>query len=314
MRSRKSLDSEEGPNSSFVNALARGLDILSSFRRGETSLGNKDFSERTGLSKSTVSRLTYTLHKTGYLAYDPLTSRYSLAPPVLSLGFSCLSGMSVLTLAKPKIEALANEVGAPVAIGGRDRLSMVYLECAKGSNAVILAIDVGVHLKLATSALGRAYIAALQDKQREEIFAALAVHEGESWPELRRGIEEFDRVLSQTRLLPVAAGLETGCECHCRALCAGRRRSDPGFQLRRSDTDHERRPHPQRGWAEAGRSGERDQPNHPLTAVPWAGNGAHPGRGRAVPDRLPSATPDQRPSFSANTSSVCWPTRGGGRS
>lgn len=191
MRSRKSLDSEEGPNSSFVNALARGLDILSSFRRGETSLGNKDFSERTGLSKSTVSRLTYTLHKTGYLAYDPLTSRYSLAPPVLSLGFSCLSGMSVLTLAKPKIEALANEVGAPVAIGGRDRLSMVYLECAKGSNAVILAIDVGVHLKLATSALGRAYIAALQDKQREEIFAALAVHEGESWPELRRGIEEL---------------------------------------------------------------------------------------------------------------------------
>ncbi|KFI26835.1 IclR family transcriptional regulator [Paenirhodobacter enshiensis] len=189
MRPRKSLDSEEGPNSAFVSALARGLDILGAFRRGESSLGNKDLAERTGLSKSTVSRLTYTLQRTGHLSYDPLTSRYSLAPPVLSLGFSCLSGMSVLALARPKIEALANEIGAPVAIAGRDRTSMVYLECAKGSNAVILAIEVGVHIKLATSALGRAYIAAQSERQREEIFAALADHEAERWPEIRQGID-----------------------------------------------------------------------------------------------------------------------------
>ncbi len=193
MRSRKSLD-EDGPNSAFVSALARGLDILSAFRRGESSLGNKDLAERTGLSKSTVSRLTYTLQKTGHLSYDQTTSRYSLAPPVLSLGFSCLSGMSVLALAKPKIEALANDIGAPVAIAGRDRTSMVYLECAKGSNAVVLAIDVGVHIKLATSALGRAYMAVLPDRQREEIFESLAEHEGERWPELRDALErEIDR-------------------------------------------------------------------------------------------------------------------------
>lgn len=191
MRPRKPVvGNDDDQGSAFVTALGRGLDILAAFRRGEASLGNKDLAERTRLSKSTVSRLTYTLNRKGYLSYDPTTSRYSLAPPVLSLGFSCLSGMSVLTLAQPGLEALANEIGAPVAITGRDRLSMVYLAFARSSNAVILAIDVGAHIKLATSAVGRAYLAAQSDQQREEIFEALAEHEGKRWPVLRASIEK----------------------------------------------------------------------------------------------------------------------------
>ena len=195
MRPRKLLVDDSGDQgSAFVTALARGLDILAAFKRGESTLGNKDLAARTGLSKSTVSRLTYTLNRKGYLSYDPATSRYSLAPPVLSLGFSCLSGMSVLTLAQPGLEALANEIGAPVAIAGCDRLSMVYLAFARSSNPVILAIDVGAHIKLATSAMGRAYLAAQTDKQREDIFEALAVHEGKRWPLLRDSIErEIER-------------------------------------------------------------------------------------------------------------------------
>lgn len=195
MRPRKIVeDGAEEHGSAFVTALARGLDILAAFKRGESSLGNKDLAERTGLSKSTVSRLTYTLNRKGYLSYDSSTSRYSLAPQVLSLGFSCLSGMSILTLAQPGLEALANEIGAPVAIAGCDRLSMVYLAFARSSNPVILAIDVGAHIKLATSAMGRAYIAAQTDKQRDEIFEALAQHEGRRWPGLRSSIErEIER-------------------------------------------------------------------------------------------------------------------------
>ena len=190
MRPRKPAGDDDENNGAFVSALARGLDILSAFRRGEPSLGNKDFAARTGLSKSTVSRLTYTLHKTGYLSYDPVTSRYSLAPPVLSLGFSCLSGMSVLALSKPRMEAFADRYEASVAIAGRDRLSMVYLECALGSSPVTLAIGVGVHIKLATSALGRAYIAAQPARERERLFNALQEHEDERWPEIKRGLIE----------------------------------------------------------------------------------------------------------------------------
>ena len=93
MRPRKPNADETEKDRNFVTALSRGLELMRCFRKGDQGLGNGDFAKRTGLSKSTISRLTYTLHKDGYLTYDPETARYRLAPPVLSLGFSCLSGI-----------------------------------------------------------------------------------------------------------------------------------------------------------------------------------------------------------------------------
>ncbi|MFX4601082.1 helix-turn-helix domain-containing protein, partial [Acinetobacter baumannii] len=64
-------DDEKDPR--FVTALARGLELLRAFRRNESMLGNLELAQRTGLPKPTVSRLTYTLAKLGYLAYDQNT-------------------------------------------------------------------------------------------------------------------------------------------------------------------------------------------------------------------------------------------------
>ena len=53
----------------FVTALARGLEVLACFRHGDRMLGNQELSKRCGLAKSTVSRLTHTLTRLGYLIY-----------------------------------------------------------------------------------------------------------------------------------------------------------------------------------------------------------------------------------------------------
>jgi DNA-binding IclR family transcriptional regulator len=53
----------------FVTALARGLEVLRACTPTEGLLGNGELVERTGLPKPTVSRLTHTLTKLGYLAY-----------------------------------------------------------------------------------------------------------------------------------------------------------------------------------------------------------------------------------------------------
>ena len=53
----------------FVTALARGLDVLSAFRSRDRTLGNQELARRCGLPKSTISRLTYTLTKQGYLEH-----------------------------------------------------------------------------------------------------------------------------------------------------------------------------------------------------------------------------------------------------
>jgi DNA-binding IclR family transcriptional regulator len=190
VRPRKKPSTQNGVDRNFVVALGRGLEILRAFRREGEALGNGDFAARTGLSKSTISRLTYTLQRLGYLNFDPKAARYHLAPPVLSLGYSCLAGMPTLQLAKPYMQELADYSGMPVALAGRDRLTMVYLERCRGKNPITLAIEVGAHIKLATTAIGRAYLAGISEDLRSEIVEEIRDQEGKNWPAIEKGMNE----------------------------------------------------------------------------------------------------------------------------
>jgi DNA-binding IclR family transcriptional regulator len=64
----------------FVVALSRGLDVLRAFHPRDGLLGNQEIAARTRLPKPTVSRLTYTLTKLGYLAQVSRFDKYQLAP------------------------------------------------------------------------------------------------------------------------------------------------------------------------------------------------------------------------------------------
>src|SRR3990170_5821307 len=79
----------------FATTLARGLEVLRCFTPLEPMLGNKEISVRTGLPKPTVSRLTYTLTKLGYLRHNMRLSKYQLGSAVLSIGYPLLASMSV---------------------------------------------------------------------------------------------------------------------------------------------------------------------------------------------------------------------------
>src|SRR5882724_574223 len=71
---------------SFVVALSRGLDVLRAFQPNDGLLGNQEIAARTNLPKPTVSRLTYTLTKLGYLAPVPRFEKYTLTPSAMTLG------------------------------------------------------------------------------------------------------------------------------------------------------------------------------------------------------------------------------------
>lgn len=174
----------------FVTALARGLDVLSAFRKGETWLSNADIAQRCGLPRSTVSRLTYTLTKLGYLHHVDEVGKYRLGGQTLALGSLALGGLSVREIARPAMSELARFSDASVALGVRDRLSMRYVECQRGSAAISLTLDVGARLSLGRSSIGRAYLAALTEAERAPLLEELQHYDRVAWPKLRAGIEK----------------------------------------------------------------------------------------------------------------------------
>lgn len=174
----------------FVTALARGLQVLACFRSGDTQLGNQELAERCALPKSTVSRLTSTLTRLGYLIQVPDTGRYRLGIATLALGSAMLSRLDVRQLARPLMQELATFSGASVSLGARDRLSMIYVEHCRGPSALTLSMDVGARLPLATSSVGRAYLAAVDATELAAILAEVKAREGAAWPAVKRGVEQ----------------------------------------------------------------------------------------------------------------------------
>jgi DNA-binding IclR family transcriptional regulator len=144
----------------FVAALARGLAILRCFRIGEHYLGNQEIAKRAGLPKPTVSRLTYTLTRMGFLQHSPSREEYALGPGVLVLGHAYLAAQKVREVARPMMQELANFAQATVSMAENDGQRMVIVEICHGSPTYRLRVDIGERVPHNSTALGRAYLAA----------------------------------------------------------------------------------------------------------------------------------------------------------
>ena len=179
----------------FVTALARGLELLACFRSGDKLLGNQELAERSKLPKSTVSRLTYTLTKLGYLQYDEQAGKYRLGTATLALGSAMLSRLDIRQLARPLMQELADFSRTMVSLGMRDRLSMIYVENCRSQAALTLRLDVGARIPVASTAMGRAYLAEISSNERNDILERVRDLDELAWPTLRdrvmRAVDEY---------------------------------------------------------------------------------------------------------------------------
>ncbi len=180
----------------FATTLARGLEVLRCFTPLEPMLGNKEISVRTGLPKPTVSRLTYTLTKLGYLRHNMRLGKYQLGSAVLSIGYPLLASMSVRQIARPLMKELADYCNGSVSMGMRDRLSMVYVESCRSGNGIATLPDIGTAVPIAQSVIGRAFVASCTPPEREAVLNQLKVKDPEAHRKFR---PQIDKALEDIR-------------------------------------------------------------------------------------------------------------------
>lgn len=194
--SRRSANAKEDRH--FVTALARGLEVLHAFRSGEERLSNQELAERCALPKSTVTRLTYTLTKLGYLHHVAESGRYRLGLSTLTLGGTTLSRLDVKEVSNPLLQELADATGAMVSIAIRDDLSMLYIEnCRSESSMVTLRMGIGTRQPIATTAIGRGYLAGAPAEARQALEERIQALDPRAWPLIRQGIRQAIEDLAQ---------------------------------------------------------------------------------------------------------------------
>jgi DNA-binding IclR family transcriptional regulator len=148
-------------------------------------LGNAELADRTGLPRSTVSRLAQTLVGAGMLQADPRTRAFRLAPAVLSLAHAMRSGSALVTLAAPLMRSAAEAHRVNVGLAAADRDEMVYLESIRYSRRPTLrAVVSGQRVPMELTSLGRAWLASAPDASRTALLAHFRQVRGRQWKTL----------------------------------------------------------------------------------------------------------------------------------
>ena len=144
-----------------IQVVSRAFDVLRCFEGHEARLGNLEISNRCGLPRSTVSRLTHTLTRMGQLVYLPRDQKYRIGPSAVAMSTSMMKGLQLRNLIRLRLQDVAEQLPGTVGFVIPDRFHLVYLEYARSANALGLHEVTGSRISMATTAAGHAYTAAL---------------------------------------------------------------------------------------------------------------------------------------------------------
>ncbi|CAE6747781.1 HTH-type transcriptional regulator TsaQ1/TsaQ2 [Paraburkholderia domus] len=168
-----------------VTALARGLTVLRSIAAADAPLSNRELTELTGIPKPTVSRITATLVGAGFLFRLPDSERFVLTSSVLELSNGFLRNFDIRARARPFLIELAERTALSVHLAVRDRLDMVVIDAIRPRSAVLVSrLEIGSRMNLSRTAVGRAYLSALAEPEREKLLIGLQTAEGDDWGHL----------------------------------------------------------------------------------------------------------------------------------
>lgn len=190
------MTDQNGPRKDrhFVTALARGLHVVSAFRRADRALSNRELAERTGLPRPTVARFTHTLERLSYLTAHRETGRYSLAPRTIELGQTGWLSVGIRDIVRPGMQGLSELGNIAVSLGISGGTYIRYLEMVRRPEAIVLNLEPGACIPVPQTAIGRAWLAALGATSRERAIAALKADDPELW---RSGEEPVMREIAR---------------------------------------------------------------------------------------------------------------------
>src|SRR5450432_3197823 len=191
------LASDLAGEGAVIQVVARAFDVLRCFEGHEAWLGNLEISNRCGLPRSTVSRLTHTLTRMGQLVYLPRDQKYRIGPSAVAMSTSMMRGLQLRNLIRLRLQEVAEQLPGTVGFVIPDRFHLVYLEVGRAANALGLSSTSGSRIAMASTAAGHAYTAALDVDVGDALLAEMERESPADAKLLRPRIEDNRRFLKE---------------------------------------------------------------------------------------------------------------------
>jgi IclR family pca regulon transcriptional regulator len=156
------------PSTDFVEALARGLAIVTAFSPTATALTVSDAAARTSLPRPTARRLLMTLEKLGYVRSS--NGVYTLTTKVLELGTTYIAALGIWELARPHLEALVAQTGESSSMSQLDGSDIVYVARVPVPKIIALSVHIGTRFPAVATSMGHVLLADLPRAKLLEVL------------------------------------------------------------------------------------------------------------------------------------------------
>jgi IclR family transcriptional regulator, pca regulon regulatory protein len=184
-----------GAGPDFVEALARGLDVLACFDADHRTMSLTEVAAAAGLARPTARRLLLTLEELGFVRST--AAGFELTPRVLRLGMAYVGALGLWDIARPHLEALVAATGESSSMAQLDGSDIVYVARVSVPKLIALRVEIGTRFPAAQTSQGKVLLAALSPAELEATLAQPS--RAGLPPYIGRTVEDLHRELVEVR-------------------------------------------------------------------------------------------------------------------
>ena len=182
-------------NKDYVEALARGLEVIKAFSISTPVMTSAQVAAKTGLARPTVHRLLLTLQSLGYVRND--LYGFSLTPRVVDLGMAYISARGMWDIARPHMEEFVKLTDQCCSLSQLVEADTVLVAGVTTPKVLTFTMTLGTRSPVRSTSMGDVLLADLSEDELRRTLSMPSralMHARTS-----RSDEEFSVVLPQVR-------------------------------------------------------------------------------------------------------------------
>jgi DNA-binding IclR family transcriptional regulator len=155
-----------------ATSLLKAIQVLQALEESQAGRGVTEIARQLGLPKSAVHRLLATFQAQGFVR-QLSNRRYILGPTLVRLGLRAAERLTPRRLARPYLEALAQETGETVFLGILAQAEVLIVDKVESTEVLRISPPLGAVVPLWPTALGKLLLAYSPDGRREQLLESL---------------------------------------------------------------------------------------------------------------------------------------------
>ena len=191
-----------------IPILAKGMELIELIAQSPKGLTIQEIVNTLGHSKTSIYRIICSLEEMGYLLKNQQSGSFSLTRKMFKIGLSTLGMTTIIEHSYEPMRRLRDKLRETVVLGTLMGTKIVILEQVIGSHHFSFILKPGMGVCLHASAPGKAFLANISDRERDEILSKIELTKYTD--KTITNVPEFLAELKQVRLC--GYGLDRGEE------------------------------------------------------------------------------------------------------